>query len=138
MTDGQGQKQFYELYYSLCVRMLFRTWVITLHSQLYKESPEIFLPDVILHNHCGAPETLYSFYHTDTGKYVTDHSVSLLELIAVKRSQIYHFLWQACWFYNIHVKIKLILTQFYILIPVLHSFEFLFFNAILPNSYKQS
>lgn len=82
--------------------------VITLHSQLHKESLEIVLLDVILQNHHGAPEKWYSFCQIDTGNCVTDHKVSLLELITEKLSQPYHFLWQVCWFYSIYFTIKLI------------------------------
>lgn len=130
MTEGQGKRQFYEPYYLSGVRMLLRTGVITWHSQLYKKSPERFLPDFILHNRYGAPEKLYSFYHIVTGKCVTDHNVSLLELITVKLSQTY-FLRQTCWFHNIHFTIKLISNSILYIYPCFIFFLISFFFLLI-------
>lgn len=108
LAERQGKKDFCESHISFCVSMLFGMLVITLHSQLPKESLEIVLLDVILQNHHGAPEKWYSFCQIDTGNCVTDHKVSLLELITEKLSQPYHFLWQVCWFCSMYFTIKLI------------------------------
>ena len=86
LGEGQGKKELYESHILFCVRVVFVMWVITLHSQLYKESLEIVLLDVIHKNH-GTPEKLYSSYQIDIGNCVTDHKVSLLELITEKLSQ---------------------------------------------------